>query len=592
MTLPRVAESCHARGTPVSAGAAQSPVWDTSMQSTLNRLTIRAKLSAAFAAVLLVVIGLGTTAWTRVSEMDTNARDVRENWLPSTLILGELGIDFGAVRRAELRLLLIGPAERAAACDRVREVVKKATETRAKYENFITRGTQDETLMRDFDTHFATYRPSLDLAVQAVQAGDMSSAGKIMNAEYADVAAAAKALSDDLAFNAAEGDKASRAGEAIAANTTPILLGGIGVAVLLCAVLGAFLARNVATPIGSMTAAMRALAAGNHDAVIPGQGRGDEIGAMAAAVAVFRDALVQSTRLAAETKRQAEADQRRASALDTLVKNFDANATGLAGILASAATELESTARGLSDNASTAASQAGAASQSAERASAGVQTVAAATEELTASIGEITRQVNGQATTTREAAEVARRTDHSVRALAEGAQRIGQVVDLIANIAGQTNLLALNATIEAARAGDAGKGFAVVASEVKGLASQTAKATDEIGGQIRAVQAAVKETVGEISEIVGRIEQVSQIATAIASAVEQQAAAAAEIARNVQSTAMNTADVTQSVGEVSRITDQTGAASSQLLTAAAELSKQSETLSSEVRHFITGVRAA
>ena len=221
-----------------------------------------------------------------------------------------------------------------------------------------------------------------------------------------------------------------------------------------------------------------------------------------------------------------------------------------------------------------------------------MQAVAAAAEELSASIGEISRQVSQSSEITGQAVVDARRTDAIVRALAEGAERIGHVVGLIISIAGQTNLLALNATIEAARAGDAGKGFAVVASEVKSLAQQTAKATEEIGTQVGQIQSATKEAVEAIRVITGTIEEVSSIAVSIAAAVEEQGAATAEIARSVQQTAQSARDVTVNIGDVSQAATNTGTAADQVLDAATDLSRQAERLTSEVDGFITEVRAA
>jgi methyl-accepting chemotaxis protein len=221
-----------------------------------------------------------------------------------------------------------------------------------------------------------------------------------------------------------------------------------------------------------------------------------------------------------------------------------------------------------------------------------MQTVASAAEELTASIGEISRQVTQSSKITGKAVDDARRTDAIVRVLAEGPQKIGQVVDLIASIAGQTNLLALNATIEAARAGDAGKGFAVVATEVKSLATQTAKATQDIGSQIGQIQAATAEAVQAIKGITTTIEEVNAIATAIAAAVEEQGSATAEIARNVQQTAASTHDVTTNIAGVSQAADETGIAAGHVLEAASGLSQQAEQLTAKVNSFVAGVRAA
>jgi methyl-accepting chemotaxis protein len=218
--------------------------------------------------------------------------------------------------------------------------------------------------------------------------------------------------------------------------------------------------------------------------------------------------------------------------------------------------------------------------------------VAASAEQLTSSIGEISRQVTQSAQITGKAVQEARRTDSIVRALSEGADKIGQVVDLITNIAGQTNLLALNATIEAARAGEAGRGFAVVASEVKSLAQQTARATEEIGAQIAQVQSATNDAVEAIRGITGTIEEVSSIAATIAAAVEEQGAATAEIARNVQQVSASTQDVTSNITGVSHAAQEAGVAVSQVLANANDVSKQTTRLTSEVDNFVASLKNA
>ncbi|MBB3265931.1 methyl-accepting chemotaxis protein [Azospirillum sp. OGB3] len=350
--------------------------------------------------------------------------------------------------------------------------------------------------------------------------------------------------------------------------------------------------RRVVRPLTAMTGAMRRLSDGDLGVAIPGSGRRDEIGAMAQAVAVFQEHAVARARLEAEQRRQQEARERRAVALDRLTRGFEAKVSGLVGTLSSAATEMETTAGSMSAAAQQTDQQSFAVAAASEQASTNVQTVAAATEQLTASIREIgNRAAQSQAITTRAVTD-ARRTDETVRLMAGCAHRIGEVVGLIQAISSQTNLLALNATIEAARAGDAGKGFAVVAHEVKTLAGQTAQATDDIAVQIAQVQTVTRDAVAAIQAIAGVIGEVNEIATAIAAAVEEQGAATQEITRNIQQAAVGTQEVASNIAGVRQAANDTGAAATQVLSAAQELSQQAERLTGEVGDFLAGVRSA
>lgn len=350
--------------------------------------------------------------------------------------------------------------------------------------------------------------------------------------------------------------------------------------------------RGISVPITEMTSAMRSLAQKDLKTQIPSVGRGDEIGGMAEAVQVFKDNMIKADELLTAQEAERAARDRRSAHLESLVRSFETQIGHLAGALSSAATEMEATAQSMATTATQTNQQATTVAAAAEEASAGVQTVASAAEELTSSINEISRQVAHSAQITERAVADGRRTDGIVRALAGGAQKIGDVIALITNIAGQTNLLALNATIEAARAGDAGKGFAVVASEVKSLATQTARATEEIAGQIGQIQASTHEAVEAIKGITAVVEEIGTIATTIAVAVEQQGSATAEIARNVQQAAVSTQSVTSTIAGVSQASNDTGAAASQVLGAARDLSKQAEGLTNEVNGFVAGVRAA
>ena len=350
---------------------------------------------------------------------------------------------------------------------------------------------------------------------------------------------------------------------------------------------------SITRPVGRLAGAMRRIAQGSVHLEVPDRQRRDEIGGMAAAVQVFKDNMIRADRLAEEQQQlKADAAAEQKAAVIRTADGFEVSVGGLASMLSSSAAELQTTAESMSATAARTDSRAASVTAAAEQAGAGVQTVAAAAEQLSASIREISRQVARSTGVATQAVADARRTDDIVRALAAGASKIGDVVGLITKIAAQTNLLALNATIEAARAGEAGKGFAVVASEVKTLASQTAKATEEIGDQIARIQTATTEAVQAVSSIAVTIDQINAISTAIAISIEEQGAATAEIARSVQQTAASTEDITENISGVSHAAGETGAAAAAVLQAASGLAQQADQLTAEVNSFVASIRAA
>jgi methyl-accepting chemotaxis protein len=370
-----------------------------------------------------------------------------------------------------------------------------------------------------------------------------------------------------------------------------VLVTGIGL-LLLAALLGLLVARSVARPVRALTARMEAMAGGDLAAEAPGAARGDEIGAMARAVEVFRQGLVEAERLRVEAAAAAarEEENRRAATL-ALAGEVEASLAGIAGGLAGAAARLTEAGDRLSAVAARSGEAARQTAGGVDGAAANVRTVASATEELAASTTEISRQVAEAAAVTNEASEQSRAMDGTVQELAEAAQKIGDVVRLISDIAGQTNLLALNATIEAARAGEAGKGFAVVASEVKNLAAQTARATEEIAAQIAAMQSATGASVQAVRAIAQTIQRLDGVATTIASAVEEQGAATREIARAVQEAAEQSQTASAGAARVVGDVGETLAAARGVGEDAAEVRRRGEGLRDELGRLIARLRA-
>ncbi len=364
-----------------------------------------------------------------------------------------------------------------------------------------------------------------------------------------------------------------------------ILLVGIAVSLLL--------GRAIANPLQKLTRATTALARGDHATPIEGVQRGDEVGEMAKALEVFKSGMIEAERLRREqeeVKRRSEAERR--DAMATLARSFEASIGSVVQSVSTQAGEMQSSAQSLSATAEQSTKQAAAVASASEEAAANVQTVASATEELSSSIAEISRQVAQSSTIATAAVGDAAKANDMVRSLVHASQKIGDVVALITDIANQTNLLALNATIEAARAGEAGKGFAVVAAEVKNLATQTAKATDEIGAQITGVQAATQSAVEAIQAIAKTIGEINGITSTIAAAVEQQSAATKEIARNVEQAATGTQEVSSTISGVGQAANDTGSAAAHVLSAARELSRQSDSLKTVVSQFLSQVSAA
>ncbi|UYW26876.1 methyl-accepting chemotaxis protein [Methylorubrum extorquens] len=360
------------------------------------------------------------------------------------------------------------------------------------------------------------------------------------------------------------------------------------------ALAGSIVVLSITRPLGSLVGVLQRMARGEIEAEIKEAARGDEIGAVGRAVEGIKAMVARKAAEEAEVRRRADeaAAAERKRTMVELADGFEAAVGGIVGMVSASATELQATAQQMTATATETASQSTTVAAAAEEAASNVGTVAAAAEELGVSVQEIGRQVQGSSGLAQAAVGEADQTTHLVQALRTTSAQIGDMVGLISNIASQTNLLALNATIEAARAGEAGRGFAVVATEVKELASQTARATEEISGQIGEIQGVTDQVVAAIGVITSRIREINNVAAGIAAAVEQQGAATQEIVRNVAQASSGTSEVTRNISGVAQASEETGIAASQVLTSSAELSRQSEHLSAEVQRFLATVRAA
>jgi methyl-accepting chemotaxis protein len=430
---------------------------------------------------------------------------------------------------------------------------------------------------------FAIYKESLAANAKAVALkGAIAKTNQQYQSALATVANTARELHENVK------EAANNEVESALMGTGAIIVLGV----VLSPLFGFFLARGILVPVNSLTDSMSKLAEGDNTVDIPSTAGKDEIGQMARAVQVFKDNAIEREWLEAEAMKAAEDVAAHAQRTAELCAEFDKTVSAALEAVNASANEMEATAQAMSATAEQTSKQATTVASASGEATSKVQTVATAAEELSTSIAEIGRQVTQASDISNRAVSEAERTNGTVQGLAEAAQKIGVVVNLINDIASQTNLLALNATIEAARAGEAGKGFTVVASEVKSLANQTAKATDEIAGQISSMQNVTGEVVEAIGDIGKTISEVNGIATSIAAAVEEQSAATEEIARNVQQAAEGTQEASSNIGGITQAAGETGQAAGQVLEAAGDLSRQSDALREEVNKFLADVKAA
>src|SRR5882757_6869402 len=538
----------------------------------LAKLSIRAKIIAVVAFLLVAMTGMGLLAVRNMRAINANTVDIATSWLPSVRVLGDLRASVITYRNVIREHMLAETAEEKQAAEKtLATVIEDNTKIRESYEKLITTP-EERAIYNEWVQLWESYKKG----TEEVMALSRNSVGKAphdaheLNTKTVNpIGIKADAiLKKDIDINNAGADVAGKDAADNYASAFAMLAAILGGAIILGIAVSFYLVRDVSRGIASIVTPMQALGSGDLTAQVPHQGEKTEIGVMADTLQVFKEALIAKKAADEAAALDAEAKIERGRRVDGITRDFESMIGEIVQTVSSASTQLEASAGTLSATAERSQTLTTAVAAASEEASTNVQSVASATEELSSSVTEISRQVQESARMATDAVGQARTTNDRVSELSKAASRIGDVVELINTIAGQTNLLALNATIEAARAGEAGRGFAVVASEVKALAEQTAKATGEIGQQITGIQAATQDSVGAIKEISGTIEKLSEISSTIAAAVEEQGAATQEISRNVQQAAQGTQQVSANITDVQRGAGETGSASSQVLSAA------------------------
>ncbi len=552
---------------------------------------IAVRLGGGFAIVLALTVVLGGVAIDTIETLSgLTAKMHRHPLAVSNAVLAANG-DIVAMHRSMKDVAL---ADDSAGIDKASATVDKyEANVLAQFEIVRERFLGEKSQVEEARQAIVDWKPIRDEVIALMRDGRRAEAAAITKGKGAKHVALINSRMQgliDFARNKADSfmAMANETRDSKNAMMVGVLLAALAAGAVVATIIGV----GITKPLNALRDRMVNLADGDNDVVIPGLGRKDEVGQMAATVQVFKENAIERRRLEEEQKEaEKRSEEEKRALLEKMASEFEANVVAVVNSVSSSASEMEVSAQSMSAIAEETSSQATTVAAASEQASHNVQTVASAAEELSGSINEIGRQVTRSSQVAGNAVDEAQRTHDTVQGLVQAARKIGEVIELINDIAEQTNLLALNATIEAARAGDAGKGFAVVASEVKNLANQTAKATEEISQQIGGVQSATGEAADAIESIGKTIAEINEIAAAIASAVEEQQSTTREIARNVEQAASGANEVSSSISSVTQAAGEAGSASGQVLSAARDLTRQSETLRAEVDSFLVQVRA-
>ena len=523
------------------------------------RMSVKASLVGIVALLIVLLGAMGWTSLSRLGAMKAAEHEISHNWLPSVQALGEIKYTVTRIRLRSVRHVLTTDEEGMRRVEtQIAELNTEATKRFEAYEKLIS-SDEERKIWGEFRSAWSSYLASQEETLALSRRNENAKAAEVYVARQSVFDAALAALDRDIALNDKGAEGAAAQADSVFDDARMLVLGFIGVSLLVGFAAGGFVIVRVTRPLEGLTQTMAKISGGALSTEIPARERTDEIGDMARTLVVFRDGLAEAAALRDEqVRREAESAQRMVEERNRIAETFQRTMGALADSFVKSAAEVADSARNLSATAEETSRQAQSVAQAAEEASSNVETVAASTEELAASVREINSRVGHSTQITAAAADEAHATEVHIRGLSEAAEKIGDVVELIRDIAGQTNLLALNATIEAARAGEAGKGFAVVAAEVKMLSQRTADATREISAVVAGIDEATRATVTAMREIGGSVRDIDGVAEQVSANADAQVRAIDEVARSAQAAAGGVDDLKRSVEIINQGTDTAG----------------------------------
>lgn len=560
----------------------------------LSKFSIRGKVIAVVSVLLLAMSAVGIVALNEISAVNSRLVEIQSNWLQGVLALGETQ---ATVLRHQTairdHLLADDPETKSQAEQAISALEQEIKQTFSSYEA-LKPASNDRAIYKEFRSVWDEYSAAATEVLTASKNQDFATGRDVFTAKLFPLSVrTGELLNKERELNRAGADAAVERGNASYQFAIKIIVGGLILATVIGASIAYLMVRDISRGIRSIIVPMQALGRGDLTTSIKYDNDDNtEIGRMASALRVFQSALIAKRDADAAAAAGASAKLQRSQRVDGITHEFEAMIGQLVGSLTNSSMELQAAADALTTTAETTGKKSSEAASASEDVSTNVQSVATATELISTSIQSIGSKVQESRRIASNAVRQAQLTDRNISELSQSAGHIGNVIKLIGAIAEQTNLLALNATIEAARAGDAGRGFAVVASEVKALASQTAKATEEISHQVTNMQSATEASVAAVRDIGATINLISEISTGIAEAVEEQSLSTRNIANSIKHAAQRSSAVARNIGDVSRGAGETDVASSRLLQSALSLSQESDRLKHSVERFLTDMRAA